>query len=141
MGRPVDVDRIQRLLGVLAETLDRLDAEAEAGPDRRRDPLWLPGVEHLLVVAIQACVDVARLMAEGAHGEVPGDEELMRLLAREHVISEGFGELLARAVRFRDILLTAYDTVDADIVGGRVHNIGDLREFWFAASRYAYGLS
>jgi uncharacterized protein YutE (UPF0331/DUF86 family) len=51
------------------------------------------------------------------------------------------GELLARAVRFRDVLLRSYDTVDPGIVAGRVHNLGDLREFWFSLSRYAYGLA
>jgi uncharacterized protein YutE (UPF0331/DUF86 family) len=136
----VDVDRIQRLLGMLATTLDRLDAEADAGPERRADPLWLPGVEHLLVTAIQTAVDIARLLAAGSGEPVPDDEELMRLLARQHVVPAGLGDLLARAVRFRKILLTAYDQVDERIVAGRVHNLGDLREFWFAASRYAYGL-
>lgn len=138
----MEAGRVDRLLEVLSGTLDRLDVEAEAGPARRADPLWLPGVSHLLETAVQVCVDLARLAADEAGWE-PGadDERLMRLLAERAVITPALGDLLARAVRFRDVLRTAYDAVDPGIVAGRVHNLGDLREFWFALSRYAYGLT
>jgi uncharacterized protein YutE (UPF0331/DUF86 family) len=140
-GWDVDAGRVDRLLAVLAATLDALDAEAEAGPERRGDPLWLPGVEHLLVTAVQACVDIARLVAEHSGWAPADDQALMRLLAERGVVPAAHGELLARAVRFRDVLLQDYDAVDPRIVAGRVHNLGDLREFWFSVSRYAYGLT
>lgn len=126
----VDETRVLRLLRGLNQALDALDREAEAGAARRADPLWLPGVKYLLVTSVEACLDVAQhLCAAQGWGPPRDNGDAMTLLGKHGVLTEPAAAKLRRAVGFRNVLVHGYAEVDDGIVGGRVHNLGDLREF------------
>jgi uncharacterized protein YutE (UPF0331/DUF86 family) len=56
----IDEARVLRLLRSITDDTAVLRHEAEAGEDRRRDPIWLRGIKYTFVTAIEACVDVAQ---------------------------------------------------------------------------------
>jgi uncharacterized protein YutE (UPF0331/DUF86 family) len=56
----IDEARVLRLLRSITDDTAVLRQEAEAGEDRRRDPIWLRGIKYTFVTAIEACVDVAQ---------------------------------------------------------------------------------
>jgi uncharacterized protein YutE (UPF0331/DUF86 family) len=56
----VDEGRVLRLLRSVTEDLAVLKQESAADETRRRDPIWLRGVNYTFVTAIEACVDVAQ---------------------------------------------------------------------------------
>ena len=56
----VDEGRVLRLLRSVRDDVRLLEPEAGADDERRRDPVWLPGVKYALVTAVEGVVDVAQ---------------------------------------------------------------------------------
>lgn len=119
-----------RLLRGAEDSLDSLSAESDATPERRADPLWLPGVKYLLQTAIEACVDVAQhLCATRSWGPPNDNGDAMRLLGVHKVLDPELASRMRMAVGFRNVLVHEYVEVDDEIVLARVIDHDDLRSY------------
>jgi len=56
----VDSHRITKIMERLEGNLRLLESEQEVSAERASDPLWLPGIKYLFVVAIEDCIDIAQ---------------------------------------------------------------------------------
>ena len=101
--------------------------EADASPERRSDPLWLPGIKYLMLSAIESCIDVAQhLCATQGWGPPADNGDAMRLLGVHGVLSVDLADQMRRAVGFRNVLVHEYVEVDDDVVRARAADHGDL---------------
>lgn len=126
----VDETRVLRLLRAVTDRVAALGAEADASPDRRRDPLWFPGVKYLFATAIEACVDVAQhVCAAQGWGPPSTNGDAVALLGTHGVLDAGLAASIRRAVGFRNVLVHDYAEVDDRIVEARLADLGDLRRF------------
>ncbi len=126
----VDQVRVLRLLRGVSEDLQVLDAEADAGDARRRDPMWLRGVKYSFVTAIEACVDVAQhLCASYGWGPPADNGDAMRLLGVHEVLPTELATSLRSAVGFRNVLVHEYIDVEDRVVLERLTDLDDLYAF------------
>lgn len=126
----VDETRVLRLLRAVTDDLQVLASESTADDSRRRDPLWLRGVKHSFVTAIEACVDVAQhLCASEGWGPPQDNGDSMAVLAAHGVLQPEQAIEMRRAVGFRTVLVHEYVTVDDSIVVSRLTDLSDLSDF------------
>jgi len=133
----VDEVRVLRLLRAATDALAVLGREAEAGPTRRADPLWLPGVKYTFITAIEACVDVAQHMCSSEGWGPPADNgEAMTVLGRHSVLTPNLAARMRHAVGFRNVLVHEYVAVDDAVVPNRLDSPGDLADYVRAVSTF-----
>lgn len=126
----VDETRVLRLLRAVTDRVATLEIEADASPERRRDPLWLPGVKYLFATAIEACVDAAQHVCAAQGWGPPRDNgDAMALLGTHGVLDPSLAGSIRRAVGFRNVLVHDYAEVDDRIVEARLTDLSDLRDF------------
>lgn len=126
----VDRTRVGRLLRSASDALTQLEREQEADSARRADPLWLPGVKYLMIVAIECCIDVAQHVSSSSGWATPRDNgDAMRQLGVHGLLDAGHAEALRRAVGFRNVLVHEYVAVDDAVVIARLEDLSDLRGF------------
>lgn len=126
----VDEARVVRLLRAASETLHSLRSEQPANAERRKDPLWLPGIKYLLIGCIESCIDVAQHICSSEGWGTPRDNgDAMRALGQHAVISPRTADQLRMAVGFRDVLVREYVDVDDAIVLDRLADLTDLEHF------------
>ncbi|MFC5061536.1 type VII toxin-antitoxin system HepT family RNase toxin [Actinomycetospora atypica] len=114
----------------MSDALRRLEVEGTAHEERRRDPMWLPGVKYTLITAVEGCVDVAQHLCSSEGWGPPADNgDAMRVLAAHGVVPREHAERLARAVGFRNVLVHEYVDVDDSIVLARLGDLSDLDDF------------
>lgn len=135
------VDRrfIARLLEELREQVRLLEAAQARGPEVLRDPLTRNGVYYTLQCAIEAVITTANhVIAECALSAPERPVDAVTTLAREGVLTDpGLAERLPAMVRFRNLLVHRYWSVDADRVWAAVQeNLGDFRLFAEAVERF-----
>lgn len=123
----VDEIRVLRLLRSAAEDVGALRLEADAGTERRSDPLWLRGVKYAFVTAIEACVDVAQHLCSSEQWGPPKDNgDAMMILGRHGVLDAGLATRMRQAVGFRNVLVHEYVNVDDAVVIQRLADLRDL---------------
>lgn len=133
----VDPLRVQRLLRSVTDELAFLDAEADAGANRRSDAIWLRGIKYSFIAAIEACVDIAHHLCATAGWGPPADNgDAMRLLGEHGVLGRDLATELRKAVGFRNVLVHDYADVDENIVLARLGNPGALRDFASGVAEY-----
>lgn len=134
------VDRrfIARLLEELAEQVRLLEAAQARGPEILRDPLTRNGVYYTVQCAIEAVISTANhLIAECGLGAPERPVDAVTTLAREGLLEAELAERLPAMVRFRNLLVHRYRSVDADRVWLAVsENLGDFRLFAAAIERF-----
>jgi|AntAceMinimDraft_12_1070368.scaffolds.fasta_scaffold25433_2 uncharacterized protein YutE (UPF0331/DUF86 family) len=126
----VDSHRITKIMERLEGNLRLLESEQEVSAERASDPLWLPGIKYLFVVAIEDCIDIAQhICAVKKLGAVRDNGHSFVLLSTGGVIPLGLSEDLRRAVGFRNVLVHEYVDVDDQVVLRSLAELGDLRAF------------
>lgn len=126
----VDQVRVLRLARSVSDAVAALTAEAGADAGRRSDPIWLPGVKYLFVIAIEACIDISQHVCAAEKWGPPADNgDAMRLLARHGLLPAELADSMRRAVGFRNVLVHEYVGVSDDVVRARLHDLGDLSAF------------
>lgn len=112
----VDEVRVLRLLRVVTDELDVLRQEANAGENRRADPIWLRGVKYTFVTSIEACIDVAQHICSAQGWGPPADNgDAMRVLGRHGALTADVSDSMRRAVGFRNVLVHEYVKVSDEI--------------------------
>jgi uncharacterized protein YutE (UPF0331/DUF86 family) len=126
----VDEVRVLRLLRSVTDDVAVLKNEAEAGEQRRADPIWLRGVKYTFVTAIEACLDVAQhICATEGWGPPADNGDAIRLLGDHGACTRELARSIRQAVGFRNILVHEYVRVNDDIVIDRLKDLGDLDDF------------
>ena len=126
----VDSHRITKIMERLEGNLRLLESEQEVSAERASDPLWLPGIKYLFVVAIEDCIDIAQhICAVKKLGAVRDNGHSFVLLSTGGVIPLGLSEDLRRSVGFRNVLVHEYVDVDDQVVLRSLAELGDLRAF------------
>jgi uncharacterized protein YutE (UPF0331/DUF86 family) len=126
----VDSHRITKIMERLEGNLRLLESEQEVSAERASDPLWLPGIKYLFVVAIEDCIDIAQhICAVKKLGAVRDNGHSFVLLSTGGVIPLRLSEDLRRAVGFRNVLVHEYVDVDDQVVLRSLAELGDLRAF------------
>ena len=130
-GEPVvDEVRVLRLLRSVTDDVAVLKNEAEAGEQRRADPIWLRGVKYTFVTAIEACLDVAQHICSTEGWGPPTDNgDAVRLLGDHGACTPELARSIRQAVGFRNILVHEYVRVNDDIVIDRLKDLVDLEDF------------
>ncbi len=125
-----DLARVARLLRSISDDLSHLEAEADASPERRADPMWMRGVKYAFVTSIEAAVDVAQHLC-ASHGWGPPDtnRDAIRLLGQHGVLRQELAESMGRAAGFRNVLVHDYVRVDDELVAAKLSDLDDLRAF------------
>jgi len=114
----------------MEDSLAMVVREVDAGPERRSDPLWLPGIKYLMLSAIESCIDVAQhLCATQGWGPPADNGDAMRLLGVHGVLNTELAVQMRRAVGFRNVLVHEYVEVDDDVVRARAADHRDLTDF------------
>lgn len=139
----VDERRVRLLLQRISEDLDYLDGRAAS--DRtviRSDVDRMAALKYYLITAIEGCLNVAQHLAASEGWGPPTDNaDAMRCLAEHDVLPGESAAALASAVRFRNLLVHEYATIDDDRVVGYLDRVVDLRRFvarvsdWLAGQR------
>jgi len=135
------VDRrfIARLLDELGEQVRLLEAAQARGPEILRDPLTRNGLYYTVQCAIEAVITTANhLIAECAFQAPERPVDAVATLAREGILTEpDLAQSLPAMVRFRNLLVHRYWSVDADRVWLVVtENLADFRRFAAAIERF-----
>jgi uncharacterized protein YutE (UPF0331/DUF86 family) len=134
----VDERRVRRLLQRISDDLIWLGDRASG--DRaalRRDGDRVAALKYYFITAIEGCINVAQhLCASEGWGPPTSNADAMRVLARQGVLGAELGEVMARAVGFRDVLVHGYADVDDDLVIAQLDELGQLDAFLSAISRW-----
>ena len=126
----VDERRVRRLLQNIDADLGYLRDEARRDRTELREPHRLAGLKYVFVTAIEACLKVAQhLCASEGWGPPASNADAMRLLGHHGVVPEELSQVMARAVRFRNVLVHGYVDVDDERVLGFLDRITDLERF------------
>ena len=126
----VDEVRLVRLLRATSEALANLTREQSADAERRRDPLWLPGIKYLMISAIETCIDAAQHICSSEKWSIPADNgSALTMLGNHEVLTAQTAEAMRLAVGFRNVLVHEYITVDDRIVIDRLADLSDLERF------------
>ena len=126
----VDETRVLRLLRSMTDDIGILEHEAQAPPQRRKDPMWLRGVKYTFVTAVEAAVDVAQhICASEGWGPPHDNGDAIVVLGRHGVMEPTLAVLMRQAVGFRNVLVHEYVEVDDDIVLAQLADLADLERF------------
>lgn len=112
---------VQRLMRLQSRTLEEFREDVEAQ--------W--AVEHGLQLCIQCVVDVAKTLVRG-QGQSPAGHSVdaVELLHQRGIVSAALGANLPPMVRFRNVLVHRYATVNVDLVHQfLMTGLGDFDEF------------
>jgi uncharacterized protein YutE (UPF0331/DUF86 family) len=133
----VDPERLHRLLRRVTDDLAVLRgyAEVDAG-ELAADPVRLGHIKYLFVTMLEGCLDAAHHVA-AAEGYGPADTNAaaMLLLGRHRVLPDELAAAMAQAVRFRNVLVHGYATVDDRRVVAYLEHLGEIEEFTGCLSR------
>jgi uncharacterized protein YutE (UPF0331/DUF86 family) len=133
----VDEVRVLRLLRVVTDDLEVLRQEANAGEERRADPMWLRGVKYTFITSIEACIDVAQHICSTQGWGPPADNgDAMKVLGRHGALTADVSDSMRRAVGFRNILVHEYVKVSDEIVVSRLQDPRDLEQFVAQVTAY-----
>lgn len=115
-----DPDRVARLRGEARRRLDTLQAMGETQQETfLADEDKVGHAKYALVVAIEACVDLANhLIARNGYRMPDSYAEAFHVLAEEGVLPDDLAEDLAAMARFRNRLIHLYGEVDDELVHG-----------------------
>ena len=132
----VDAERLHRLLRRVADDLAVLrDYAAVDAEDLAADPVRLGHVKYLFVTMIEGCLDAAHhVTAAQGYGPADTNAAAMLLLARHDVLPPEVGTAMARAVRFRNVLVHNYAVVDDRQVVAYLQQLDDIDSFVAAMS-------
>jgi uncharacterized protein YutE (UPF0331/DUF86 family) len=133
----VDEVRVLRLLRVVTDDLEVLRQEANAGEERRADPMWLRGVKYTFITSIEACIDVAQHICSTQGWGPPADNgDAMKVLGRHGALTADVSDSMRRAVGFRNVLVHEYVKVSDEIVVSRLQDLRDLEQFVAQVTAY-----
>lgn len=135
----VDVERLRRVLQRVTDDLDALGAYTQRDPSEvAGDPAFLGHVKYLFVTAIEGCVDAAHHVA-ASEGWAPAETNAgaMEVLGRHGVLDQDLTEMMASAVRFRNLLVHRYASVDDDRAVGHLAQVEAFRRFVAAVIEFA----
>lgn len=95
------------------------------------DLVQLRFVEHTLLIAVQAALDVAsHVVSDERLGEPQTNRELFALLARGGYVAADLVPTLERMAGFRNVLVHGYDEVDVRVVRRTMEDhLVDLERF------------
>ncbi|MDP7702408.1 DUF86 domain-containing protein [Mycobacterium sp. TY815] len=126
----VDDVRIFRLLRAITDDLDVLRQEANAGEERRADPMWLRGVKYTFITSIEACIDIAQHICAAQGWGPPADNgDAMKVLGRHGMLTADVSDSMRKAVGFRNVLVHEYVKVSDEVVVSRLGDLRDLEQF------------
>lgn len=133
---------IAKKIGVLLDRLKRLEAVAAcvdsfAVYSRSRDLQDI--VERNLQVAIEACVDIGKIIISRKGLREPRDtKDVFYILAEAGVVDPKTLEFLVPMAGARNILVHGYDKVDDSVIYGVLKkHLGDFRAFLKCVKPYA----
>ena len=94
------------------------------------DPARLGHVKYLFVTAIEGCIDAAQhVCASEGYGAPDTNADAMLALGRHGLLEDDEATAMARAVRFRNVLVHGYAAVDDRRVVGFLDDLGRLDGF------------
>lgn len=127
----VDAERLHRILRRIADDLAVLRTYARVGADELLvDPPRLGHVKYLFVTLLEGCVDAAHhVCAAEGYGPPGTNAEAMLLLARHDLLPAQLAEVMAAAVRFRNVLVHGYAEVDDRRVVEYLQELDDVARF------------
>jgi uncharacterized protein YutE (UPF0331/DUF86 family) len=127
----VDVGRLTRVLGRIRQDLATLrryaavDREQLLGDDAR-----LGHVKYLFVTMMEGCIDAAHhICASEGYGPPDTNADAMIVLARNGVLPDELAATMADGVRFRNVLVHLYATVDDRRVVANLDQLDELERF------------
>lgn len=118
---------VSEVLSVLAEKRDSLSFEEYAGRREARDI-----VEREFQTAIEACLDIGRMVLEARDRELPEtNPAVFRTLGEAGVLTDDIATRMAQSAGFRNVLTHQYgnEVDDRDVYNVRQHDLPVLREF------------
>jgi uncharacterized protein YutE (UPF0331/DUF86 family) len=133
----VNLDRLRELAGHLRDAVRQLRGE----PPRDRfvaDPRATNSAKYLLIVAIEAALDICNHLAARRGARSPEDyADCMAIMAELGVIDHDLATRLMRMALFRNLLVHLYARVN----DGEVHRViredlGDLERYLASVGRY-----
>lgn len=127
----VDPERLHRLLRRVTDDLAVLRGYAGVDPDElAADPVRLGHVKYLFVTMLEGCLDAAHHVA-AAEGYGPADTNAgaMLLLGRHTLLPDELAAAMAQAVRFRNVLVHGYATVDDHKVVEYLGHLDEIEDF------------
>lgn len=133
----VDAERLHRLLRRVTDDLAVLRGYGRADPaELVADPARLGHVKYLFVTMLEGCLDAAHHVA-AAEGYGPADTNAgaMLLLGRHDLLPGELAAAMAQAVRFRNVLVHGYATVDDRKVVAYLGHLDDIETFTGCLSR------
>lgn len=98
--------------------------------DLLADPARLGHVKYLFVTMLEGCIDAAHhVCAAQGYGPADTNAGAMLLLGRHGLLTTTSAERLAQAVRFRNVLVHGYATVDDRRVVAYLGALDDVQEY------------
>lgn len=127
----VDPERLHRLLSRVTDDLAVLrDYVTVPAEGLLADPVRLGHVKYLFVTMLEGCIDAAHhVCAAQGYGPADTNAGAMLVLARHGVLTTTSAEQLAQAVRFRNVLVHGYATVDDRRVVAYLDALDDVQEY------------
>lgn len=124
----VDPERLRRTLQRVADDLAVLRRYAEG--DRGEvlsDAARLGHVKYLFVTCIEGCIDAAQhVCASEGWGPPDTNADAMAVLARHGALDADLATSMADAVRFRNLLVHRYASIDDERVVAHLDEVTDL---------------
>lgn len=132
----VDAERLRRILQRVAGDVSDLRSYRTGDPQSiLADPRSLGHIKYLFVTVLEGCIDAAQHVCASEGWGIPEtNADAMTLLARRGAIEAALGQSMARAVRFRNILVHGYASVDDRLVVEFLGRLDDLDRFAGALS-------
>lgn len=127
----VDPERLHRLLRRVSDDLAVLRGYAEVDAEElSADAVRLGHVKYLFVTLLEGCLDAAHHVA-AAEGYGPADTNAatMLLLGRHGLLPDELAAAMAQAVRFRNVLVHGYATVDDRRVVAYLGNLDQVEAY------------
>ncbi|HEY7215831.1 MAG TPA: DUF86 domain-containing protein [Thermoanaerobaculia bacterium] len=128
----VDTNLVTAKLRELAEKIARVRSHSPPeASDLAADPDALDIVSFNLMLAVQACLDVASHLISD-EGWAPADThaEAFRRLFEQGVLTQKTAEILGSATGLRNIVAHGYADVDPNLIHeAAVHGLADLERF------------
>lgn len=125
----VDAERLARVLRAVTDDLAVL-ARYRDGDEDRHDQAVLGHIKYLFITLVEGCIDAAHhVAASEGYGPPADNADAIRLLARHGHLSADLADGVADAVRFRDVLVHRYRTVDDDLVLAHLADLELVRRY------------
>lgn len=134
----VDKPRLNALLSRVKEETDQLRPTAKKSDEElAASSETLPAAKYRFIVAIEACVDVARhIIASEGFRSPASFAEAFEVLGEHDLIAPELVDGMKEMAGFRNVLVHAYLTIDDEKVKHNLrHNLGDLDRFREAIAR------